>query len=137
MLLPVRTMFAHPWRTFPQCILRAFPEGVADRMEWLVNWINPGIVSLGVPVATALTRRVNGYTMMIIGTPVSAAPTFLLAHGATGLYSGYMLATFGPAGVPRAELHTEARWVIYGCIAMISPVGLWLARKGVRAGSES
>ena len=188
MLLPVRTMFAHQWLTFPQYILRAYPEGVADRMEWLVNWINPGIVFVGVPVATALTRRVDVYTMMIIGTLVSAAPTFLLAFGArldllilyfviysigetlwsarfyeyaselappgkvahylglanvpwllakgtTGLYSGYMLATYCPAGVPRAELHTEAMWVIYGCIAMISPIGLWLARKWVRAGA--
>jgi hypothetical protein len=25
-------------------------------------------------------------------------------------------------------------WLIYGCIAMTSPIGLWLARKWVMAG---
>jgi hypothetical protein len=25
-------------------------------------------------------------------------------------------------------------WFIYGCIAMLSPIGLWLARKWVMAG---
>ena len=55
MLLPVRTLFAHQWLTMPQYILRAYDQGVADRMEWLVNWINPGIIFVGVPIATALT----------------------------------------------------------------------------------
>jgi MFS family permease len=81
MLLPVRTLFAHQWLTMPQYILRAYDKGVGDRMEWLVNWINPAIIFLGVPIATALTRKVNVYTMMIIGTLVSAAPTFLLCAG--------------------------------------------------------
>lgn len=187
MLLPVRTLFAHQWLTMPQYILRAYDKPVADKMEWLVNWINPAIIFFGVPIATALTRRVNVYTMMIIGTFVSAAPTFLLcggpnltllityfvlfsigealwsarfleyaaelappgriaqymglanipwllAKGTTGLYSGVLLARYCPAHTPPEELRTGTLWFIYGCIAMSSPIGLWLARKWVTAG---
>ena len=81
MLLPVRTLFAHQWLTMPEYILRSYPKEVGDRMEWLVNWINPGIIFIGVPLLTALTRRKNVYTMMIVGSLVSAAPTFLLCFG--------------------------------------------------------
>lgn len=81
MLLPVQTLFAHQWLTMPAYVLRAYSQGVADRMEWIVNWINPGIIFFGVPIATAMTRRVNVYTMMIIGSAVSAIPTFLLCSG--------------------------------------------------------
>lgn len=187
MLLPVRTLFAHQWLTMPQYILRAYDKDVADHMEWLVNWINPAIIFFGVPIATALTRRVNVYTMMIIGSLVSAVPTFLLcggpnlttliayfvlfsigealwfarfleyaselappgriaqymglanipwllAKGTTGLYSGLMLAKYCPDNTPQADLHTGTMWFLYSCIAMISPIGLWLARKWVMAG---
>lgn len=187
MLLPVRTLFAHQWLTFPQYILRAYDKDVADHMEWLVNWINPGVIFIGVPLTAALTKRVNVYTMMIVGSLVSAAPTFLLvggpdlprliayfvifsigealwsarfleyaselappgrvaqymglanipwllAKGTTGFYSGYMLSKFCPEGVPPAQMHTSTMWLIYGCIAMLSPIGLFAARKWVMAG---
>ncbi len=187
MLLPVRTLFAHQWLTMPQYILRAYDQGVADHMEWLVNWINPGIIFFGVPIATALTRKVNIYTMMIIGTLVSAVPTFLLcggpnltmlliyffvysvgealwsarfleyaselappgriaqymglanipwllAKGTTGFYSGVLLARFCPENTPHPDLHTGKLWLIYGCIGMVTPIGLWLARGWVRKG---
>jgi len=81
MLLPVRTLFAHQWLTMPQYILRAYDKGVADHMEWLVNWINPGIILFGVPLAVALTRHINVYKMMVVGTLISALPTFLLCGG--------------------------------------------------------
>ncbi len=187
MLLPVRTLFAHQWLTFPEYILRAYDKGVADRMEWLVNWINPGIIFVGVPLTAALTRKINVYKMMMIGSLVSAVPTFLLCAGpslgrlityfvlfsigealwsarfleyaselappgrvsqfmglanvpwllakaTTGFYSGYMLATYCPAGVPRSELHTGTMWFVYGCIAMLSPIGLFMGRKWVMKG---
>jgi MFS family permease len=190
MLLPVRTLFAHQWLTMPQYILRAYDQGVADHMEWLVNWINPGIIFFGVPIATALTRHINIYKMMIVGTLVSAAPTFLLCHGpnltmlliyfvvysvgealwsarfleyaselappgriaqymglaqipwllakgTTGIYSGVLLNRFCPAHTPHAALHTGALWLIYGCIGMATPIGLWLARKWAMAGLHS
>lgn len=186
MLLPVRTLFAHQWLTMPQYILRAYDNSVADRMELLVNWINPAIIFIGVPIATALTRQVNVYTMMVVGSFVSAVPTFLLcagpnlsllityfvvfsigealwsarfleyaselappgriaqymglanipwllAKGTTGFYSGYMLATYCPADTSATELQTGTMWFIYGCIAMLSPIGLWLAKRWVTA----
>lgn len=187
MLLPVRTLFAHQWLTMPQYIMRAYNKDVADHMEWLVNWINPGIIFFGVPLAVAFTRHINVYKMMVLGTLVSALPTFLLcggpnltmlityfvifsigealwsarfleyaselappgrvaqymglanipwllAKGTTGFYSGWMLANYCPDKTPAAELHTGTMWLIYSCIALSSPLGLWLARKWVLAG---
>jgi MFS family permease len=187
MLLPVRTLFAHQWLTMPEYILRSYPQRVGDKMEWLVNWINPLIVFVGVPLATVLTRRVHVYTMMIVGTLVSAAPTFLLcfgpdlklllsyfvlfsvgealwsarfleyaseiappgrvaqymglaqvpwllAKGTTGFYSGYLLSRFCPPHAAVAQRHTGTLWLIYALIAMISPIGLWLARGWVQRG---
>jgi MFS family permease len=78
LLLPVQTLWAHQWLTMPAYILRAYPEEVGNHMEWIVNGINPGIVVIGVPLLTALTRKVNIYTMILLGTLVQAAPTFLL-----------------------------------------------------------
>jgi dipeptide/tripeptide permease len=187
MLLPVRTLFAHQWLTMPEYILRSYPKGVGDKMEWLVNWINPLIIFFGVPLATMLTQRFHVYTMMVVGSLVSAAPTFLLcfgpdltllityfvifsigealwsarfleyaselappgrvaqymglalipwllAKGTTGLYSGYLLTTFCPPDTPPDQMHTGTLWLIYACIAMTSPIGLWLARNWVRSG---
>ena len=59
---------------------------------------------------------------------------WLLAKGTTGIYSGWILATYCPDKTPAAELHTSTMWLIYSCIAMTSPIGLWLARKWVMAG---
>jgi len=187
MLLPVRTLFAHQWLTMPQYIIRAYDQPVADRMEWLVNWINPAIIFFGVPLTTALTRHINVYTMMIIGSLVSAVPTFLLcggpnlnllityfvvfsigealwsarfleyaselappgriaqymglaqipwllAKGTTGFYSGLMLQQYCPEKTSADQLQTGTMWFWYSCIAMMSPIGLWLARKWVMAG---
>lgn len=99
MLLPVRTLFAHQWLTFPQYILRAYDKDVADRMEWLVNWINPGIIFFGVPLAVAFTRHINVYKMMVIGTLVSALPTFLLVGGPnlTMLITYFVIFSIGEA----------------------------------------
>ncbi len=80
-LLPVRTLFAHQWLTMPEYVLRSFPPVVTDRMEWLVNSMNPMVIFLGVPILTALTKRFHVLTMMIAGTLVSAAATFLLVPG--------------------------------------------------------
>jgi len=80
-LLPVRTLFAHQWLTMPEYVLRSYPHAVADRMEWFVNSINPLVVFLGLPTITALTKRVHVLTMMIVGSLLSAAATFLLVPG--------------------------------------------------------
>jgi MFS family permease len=116
MLLPVRTLFAHQWLTMPEYILRAYPQNVADRMEWLVNWINPLIIFFGVPILTALTRRVHVYTMMVIGTLVSAAPTFLLCAGP---HLGLLIAYFVVFSI--GEALWSARFLEYA--AELAPPG--------------
>jgi len=52
----------------------------------------------------------------------------------TGLYSGWFLMQYCPAGVPPEEMQTETMWFIYGIIAMATPVGLLLAQKWMRKG---
>lgn len=184
MLLPVRTLFAHQWLTMPEYVLRAYPQNIADRMEWLVDSVNPIIIFFGVPLLTALTKRYHVLTMMIVGAGVSAAATFLLSGGpntgmligfffvfsigealwssrfmeyaaelappgrtaqymgvaslpwfvakaTTGLYSGFMLEHFCPKDGPK---NTGTMWLIYGAIALLSPIGLLLARKWLLVG---
>jgi len=52
----------------------------------------------------------------------------------TSLYSGWFLMNYCPANIPPAEMNTEMMWLIYACIAMVSPLGLILARKWMRKG---
>jgi MFS family permease len=180
-LMPVQTLFAYQFLVMPQYVTRAFSEVVANNMEMIVNVSNPLIIVLGVPVITAMTRNVPVYRMMIIGSLVSALPTFffllgpnfwlLMAYlilfsigealwqprflqyaaelapkGQTGAYiafanmpwfmikfiagwyTGRMMDIYCPA---EGAQNTEAMWLIYGLIAMTSPVALVLARKWV------
>ncbi|HTY00507.1 MAG TPA: MFS transporter [Bacteroidota bacterium] len=179
-LVPVQTLFAHNWLTLPQYCNRAFTGVVSDNYEFFVNF-SPLLIFILTPVMTALTAKKDTYTMMIIGTFVMGAPTFLLSFGpnivtlfaflifmtlgeaiwsarflqwvaeiapkemtgiymgigqfpwfltkvVVSLYSGWFLEKFCPAGVPPSELHTETMWLIYGFIAIMTPVGLLLAR---------
>lgn len=79
-LIGVRALFAHQWLTMPDYVTRAFPEAVGARYEW-ISGLNPLIIVFGTPLVAALTRRVSVLTMMILGTGVSAAATFLLVPG--------------------------------------------------------
>jgi POT family proton-dependent oligopeptide transporter len=183
-LLPVQTLFAYQFLVMPQYVTRAFSQIVADNMESVVNIINPLIIVLGVPIITAMTRKVPVYRMMIIGALVSALPTFFFMLGPkfpllmtyfvlfslgeamwqprflqfaaelapkgrtgayiayanipwfmvkalAGLYTGRMMERYCPAQGPQ---NTETMWLVYAIIAMVSPVGLVLARKWVLRG---
>ena len=183
-LMPVQTLFAYQFLVMPQYVTRAFSDVVANNMEMIVNVSNPLIIVLGVPVITAMTRHVPVYRMMIIGSLVSALPTFffllgpnfwflmaylvlfsigealwqprflqyaaeLAPEGQTGAYiafanmpwfmikfiagwyTGRMMDIYCPAEGP---LNTETMWLIYGLVAMISPVALVLAGRWVRKG---
>jgi MFS family permease len=185
-LMPVQTLFAYQFLVMPQYVTRAFSEVVANNMEMIVNVSNPLIIVLGVPVITALTRKVPVYRMMIIGSLVSALPTFffllgpnfwflmaylvlfsigealwqprflqyaaeLAPEGQTGAYiafanmpwfmikfiagwyTGRMMDIYCPA---EGAQNTETMWLIYGLVAMISPVALVLARKWVGKGLQ-
>lgn len=188
-LIFVQTLFAHNWLTLPLYTSRAFEGFVQDNFEFFVN-LNPILIFILAPMVTALTSKKNTYNMMIIGTLVMAAPTFLLALGPsiytllaflfimtfgeamwqprflqwvaeiapknmtgiymgigqfpwfltkviTSLYSGWFLMNYCPADTPPAEMNTEMMWLIYGIIAMVSPVGLLLARKWMLKGFKT
>ena len=185
-LMPVQTLFAYQFLVMPQFVTRAFSDVVANNMEVIVNVTNPLIIVLGVPVITAMTRKVPVYKMMIIGSLVSALPTFffllgpnfwilmaylvlfsigealwqprflqyaaeLAPEGQTGAfiafanmpwfmikfiagwYTGRMMDIYCPA---EGALNTETMWLIYGLVAMISPVALVMAGKWVRKGLQ-
>ncbi len=55
----------------------------------------------------------------------------------TGFYSGYLLEKYCPKGVPPSETHTGTLWFIYGLIAIITPISLWLAKNWMSKGTEN
>jgi MFS family permease len=97
-LIPVQTLFAHNWLTLPQYCSRAFTGVVSDNYEFFVNF-SPLLIFVLTPVVTALTSKKNTYTMMIVGTFIMGAPTFILALGPNivGLFAYLILATLGEA----------------------------------------
>ena len=58
----------------------------------------------------------------------------------TSLYSGWFLMHYCPEKAAPGSMHTEVMWFIYGCIAIVSPIGLILAKpwmvKGFKTKSE-
>ena len=77
-LIPVQTLFAHNWLTLPYYIDRAFGgTAVGDNFEFFSN-LNPVLIFFLAPAVAAVTTRAKVYSMMIWGTLVMAAPTFLL-----------------------------------------------------------
>lgn len=188
-LIFVQTLFAHNWLTLPQYTSRAFEGFVRENFEFFVN-LNPILIFILTPMVTALTSKKNTYNMMIIGTTVMAAPTFILVLGPsfttlmsyliimtvgeamwqprflqwvaeiapknmtgiymgigqfpwfltkviTSLYSGWFLMNYCPADSPISELNTETMWLIYGIIAMVSPIGLILAKGWMQKGFKT
>lgn len=54
-------------------------------------------------------------------------PWFLTKY-ITSLYSGWFLMKYAPEGMDPSKMNTETMWFIYGLIALISPLCLWLAK---------
>ncbi len=188
-LIPVQTLFAHNWLTLPVYCLRAFTGVVSENFEFFTNF-NPILIFILTPAVAALTTHKNAYKMMVWGTFVMAAPTFLLALGPniytlfgyliimtigeamwqprflqwvaeiapkgmtgiymgigqfpwfltkviTSLYSGWFLMNYAPEGVSPDMMNTETMWLIYGFIAIISPVGLLLAKNWMIKGFKT
>ncbi|GEM_PF-539537 len=80
-LIPVQTLFAHNWLTLPYYIDRAFAGGfVGSNFELFAN-INPILIFVLSPIVAAFTFKKDVYRMLIAGTAIMAAPTFLLALG--------------------------------------------------------
>ena len=63
-------------------------------------------------------------------------PWFLTKFG-TGLYSGYFVEHFIPRPETGLPMNTGRLWLIYSCIAMISPIALILARRWMVAGMRT
>lgn len=61
---------------------------------------------------------------------------WFLTKFVTGLYSGYFVATYIPRPESGLPANTEFMWLVYGIIAMISPIALILARKWMVAGMK-
>ncbi len=90
-LIPVQTLFAHNWLTLPVYFNRAFRGVVSNYYEFFANF-NPLLIFILTPIVAALTSKRDTYKMMIAGTFVMAAPTFLLTIGAN-IYTvfGYLI----------------------------------------------
>jgi hypothetical protein len=52
----------------------------------------------------------------------------------TGLYSGWFLMHYCPQNTPPTQMNTQTMWLIYGFIAIISPVALILAKGWMKKG---
>ncbi|MBW2459595.1 MAG: MFS transporter [Deltaproteobacteria bacterium] len=107
-LLPVRTLFAHQWLTIPDYVTRCFSTEVGKHYEWLTG-INPVVIVIFVPIITALTQRVHVFTMMIVGSTLTALSTVLLMTALVG--RGRLVLSFSRvrgqsgAGRPGGRLH--------------------------------
>ena len=55
----------------------------------------------------------------------------------TAMYAGWFLMEYCPDGVPPSQMNTETMWFIYGLIAMITPLGLWLAKNWMIKGFKT
>jgi MFS family permease len=180
-------LFAHNWLTIPYYLDRAFTgTAVSNYYEFFSN-LNPLIIFVLSPIVAAMTASKDMYRMMIVGTLVMAAPTFLLAFGPnlylflafivlmsvgeaiwsprflqwiseiappgkvgmyqgigqlpwfmtkmlTSFYSGYFVAHYCPKPESGLPMNTGAMWLIYSGIAMITPIGLILAKRWMQKG---
>ncbi|HVO75903.1 MAG TPA: MFS transporter, partial [Ignavibacteriaceae bacterium] len=80
----------------------------------------------------------KGMTGLYMG--VGQFPWFL-TKVITGFYSGWFLMNYCPINTSPSEMNTQFMWFIYGLIAIISPIGLFLAKnwmlKGFKEKAES
>ena len=123
-LIPVQTLFAHNWLTLPMYVARAFQgTPVGDNFEFAVN-LNPLLIFFIVPIVAAVTQKRKIYNMMVIGTIVMAAPTFILALGPSisTLFGYLLIMTIG-------EAMWQPRFLQYA--AEIAPPGRTGAYMGV------
>jgi dipeptide/tripeptide permease len=76
----------------------------------------------------------KGMTGIYMG--IGQFPWFL-TKVVTSLYSGWFLMNYAPEGVPTSQMNTETMWFIYGCIAMVSSISLFLARGWMMKGFKT
>ena len=76
----------------------------------------------------------KGMTGIYMG--IGQFPWFL-TKVVTSLYSGWFLMHYAPEGVDPSQMNTETMWLIYGCIAMVSSIGLFFARDWMQKGFKT
>jgi POT family proton-dependent oligopeptide transporter len=76
----------------------------------------------------------KGMTGIYMG--IGQFPWFL-TKVVTSLYSGWFLMHYAPDGMLPSQMNTETMWFIYGCIAMVSSIGLILARGWMMKGFKT
>ena len=76
----------------------------------------------------------KGMTGIYMG--IGQFPWFL-TKVVTSIYAGWFLMHYCPANVPPAQLNTQTMWLIYGFIAIISPIGLLLAKNWMIKGFKT
>ena len=96
LLVLVRCIFVHMRSTWPKYITRERGEGFDWGSLWALNSLL-GLVF--VPVATAFTRKIRAYTVIVIGAFITAVSPFIFALGsATAIQiTGVVVLTIGEA----------------------------------------
>ena len=125
-LIPVQTLFTYNWLVLPQYISRAFEGWIGKYFEIAAN-ANPILIFIAVPMITAITQKAKVYNMMIWGTFIMAAPSFLLVLGPHWwtLFTYILIMTIGEAmWQPRflqyaAEIAPEGRTGEYMGVAQL------------------
>ena len=80
LLTMVRLIFQHAHLTWPKYTMRAFGEDFA----WAWYWsINPLMVIFLTPFATALTRKMKPYPVIVFGSVISSLSVFAMAFSTT------------------------------------------------------
>ena len=123
-LIPVQTLFAYNFGTIQAYVSRAYRgTWLGTNFEVATNF-NPLLIFILVPIVTALTQKRKVYNMMILGTLIMAAPTFLLATATNAftLWSFLIIMTLG-------EAMWQPRFLQYA--AEIAPKGRTGAYMGV------
>jgi proton-dependent oligopeptide transporter, POT family len=59
---------------------------------------------------------------------------WFLTKVVTSFYSGWFLMRYCPQGVPPEQMRTETMRLVYGVIAILSPIGLLMARSWMKKG---
>jgi hypothetical protein len=77
LLVWVRVVFYHMHYTFPKFGIRELGAGAKIGNLWSV--LNPVIIVLLVPLIGALAQKIKSYTMVAIGTSISACAVFFVA----------------------------------------------------------
>jgi len=76
----------------------------------------------------------KGMTGIYMG--IGQFPWFL-TKVVTSLYSGWFLMKYCPADAPLSAMNTQTMWLIYGFIAIVTPISLFLARKWMMKGFKT